>query len=217
MMRSAPERRHEPRRPRGPPSAIGSPALLTGFLLTTAARELVSRFVEAEQQPALPVLLDVLELEAQERHERRITPLAARLEAAAGQDLRDARRRPLAAGARAPAARARRGRLPGGRDQCLGLRPARRRQEPRDVRRRPRPGRPRPRRALHADLQPRAGAARREAESRAAARAPQTGSLRGAAARRRRATSSRVPRRPRFSSRSSPNAMSAARCASPAI
>jgi DNA replication protein DnaC len=47
--------------------------LLTGFTLTTAAREMVSRFVEAEQQPALPVLLDVLQLEAQERHERRIT------------------------------------------------------------------------------------------------------------------------------------------------
>jgi chromosomal replication initiation ATPase DnaA len=50
-------------------------ALLTGFTLTTAARELVSRFVAAEQQPALPLLLDVLELEAQERHERRITRL----------------------------------------------------------------------------------------------------------------------------------------------
>ena len=49
--------------------------LLTGFTLTTAAREMVSRFVEAEQQPALPVLLDVLHLEAQERHERRITRL----------------------------------------------------------------------------------------------------------------------------------------------
>src|SRR5829696_10193714 len=49
--------------------------LLTGFLLTTAARELVSRFVEAEQQPALPLLLEVLELEAHERHERRITRL----------------------------------------------------------------------------------------------------------------------------------------------
>ena len=33
--------------------------LLTGFTLTTAARELVSRFVEAEQQPAFPVLLAV--------------------------------------------------------------------------------------------------------------------------------------------------------------
>lgn len=50
-------------------------ARLTGFLLTTAARELVSRFVEAEQQAALPVLLDVLDLEAQERHERRMTRL----------------------------------------------------------------------------------------------------------------------------------------------
>ena len=50
-------------------------ARLTGFLLTTAARELVSRFVDAEQQAALPLLLDVLDLEAQERHERRITRL----------------------------------------------------------------------------------------------------------------------------------------------
>jgi len=49
--------------------------LLAGFTLTTAARELVSRFVDAEQQPALPLLLEVLELEAQERHERRITRL----------------------------------------------------------------------------------------------------------------------------------------------
>lgn len=50
-------------------------ALLTGFLLTTAARELVSRFVEAEQQPALPLLLEVLELEAEERRDRRTTRL----------------------------------------------------------------------------------------------------------------------------------------------
>lgn len=48
---------------------------LTSFGLTTAARELVSRFVHAEQQPALPLLLEVLELEAQERRERRITRL----------------------------------------------------------------------------------------------------------------------------------------------
>jgi DNA replication protein DnaC len=50
-------------------------ALLTGFLLTTAARELVSRFVQAEQQPALPLLLEVLELEAEERRDRRTTRL----------------------------------------------------------------------------------------------------------------------------------------------
>src|ERR1700692_3733281 len=49
--------------------------LRTGFLLTTAARELVSRFIEAEQQPALPGLLGVLDVEAQERHARRITRL----------------------------------------------------------------------------------------------------------------------------------------------
>src|SRR6266850_2016057 len=41
--------------------------LLTGFTLTTAAREMVSRFIDAAQQPALPVLLDVLQLEAQSR------------------------------------------------------------------------------------------------------------------------------------------------------
>jgi DNA replication protein DnaC len=50
-------------------------ALLAGFTLTTVARELVSRFVEADQQPALPLLLEVLELEAQERRERRIARL----------------------------------------------------------------------------------------------------------------------------------------------
>jgi len=49
--------------------------LLTGFTLTTAARELVSRFVEADQQQALPLLLEVFELEAQERRERRIARL----------------------------------------------------------------------------------------------------------------------------------------------
>ena len=50
-------------------------ARLAGFQLTTAARELVSRFVDAEQQAALPLLLEVLDLEAHERHERRITRL----------------------------------------------------------------------------------------------------------------------------------------------
>jgi DNA replication protein DnaC len=49
--------------------------LLAGFTLTTAAREMVSRFIQAQQQPALPLLLEVLELEAHERHERRITRL----------------------------------------------------------------------------------------------------------------------------------------------
>src|ERR1700682_5133287 len=59
------------------PRAVGDQitTLLTRFTLTTAAREMVSRFVQADQQPALPLLLDVLELEAQERHDRRITRL----------------------------------------------------------------------------------------------------------------------------------------------
>jgi len=48
---------------------------LTTFGLTTAARELVVRVLQAEQHGALPVLLEVLDLEAQERHERRITRL----------------------------------------------------------------------------------------------------------------------------------------------
>jgi DNA replication protein DnaC len=46
--------------------------LLTKFGLTTAAGELVSRFVEADQQSALPLLLEMFELEAHERRERRI-------------------------------------------------------------------------------------------------------------------------------------------------
>src|SRR5882672_10620411 len=49
--------------------------LLTALTLTTAAREMVSRFVQAEQQPALPLLPDVLELEADARQERRTTRL----------------------------------------------------------------------------------------------------------------------------------------------
>jgi len=50
-------------------------ALLTGFGITTAARELVSRFTEADHAAALPLLLEVLDLEAHERRERRITRL----------------------------------------------------------------------------------------------------------------------------------------------
>ena len=50
-------------------------ALLTGFGVTTVARELVSRFTEADQAQAFPLLLAVLELETQERRERRIARL----------------------------------------------------------------------------------------------------------------------------------------------
>ena len=126
--------------------------LLTGFLLTTAARELVARFVEAEQQPALPLLLEVLELEAQERHERRMTRLRRASKLPPGKTFAT-----LDEG-RLPPALVRRlheladGDFLDGRDQCVGVRPARRRQESRDVRRRPRARRPRPHGALHADL-----------------------------------------------------------------
>lgn len=50
-------------------------ARLMEFGLTTAAGELVSRFVEADAVGAFPLLLDVLDLEAHERRERRITRL----------------------------------------------------------------------------------------------------------------------------------------------
>lgn len=54
---------------------------LTEFGLTAAAREWVARFVQAQQHDALPVVLELLELEAEERRHRRIARLrqAARL------------------------------------------------------------------------------------------------------------------------------------------
>ncbi|MGH7645839.1 MAG: ATP-binding protein, partial [Gemmatimonadales bacterium] len=51
--------------------------LLLQFHLTTVATELVPRFAQAGQQEALPLLLEVCELEAAERHARRITRLRA--------------------------------------------------------------------------------------------------------------------------------------------
>lgn len=73
-------------------------ALLTGFTLTTAARELVSRFVEADQQAALPLLHAVLELEADERRARRVTRLrrASKLPPGKTFDTLDAGRLPPA-------------------------------------------------------------------------------------------------------------------------
>ena len=61
--------------PAATPRTVGDQitTLLAGFTLTTAAREMVSRFVQAEQQPALPLV--VLELETEARHRRRITRL----------------------------------------------------------------------------------------------------------------------------------------------
>src|SRR3978361_1726951 len=59
------------------PSSVGNQitTLLPRFALTAAARAMGSRCPQTAQQPALPLLLEVLELEAQERHERRITRL----------------------------------------------------------------------------------------------------------------------------------------------
>jgi DNA replication protein DnaC len=73
-------------------------ALLTTFTLTTAARELVSRFVEADQQAALPLLHAVLELEADERRTRRVTRLrrASKLPPGKTFDTLDAGRLPAA-------------------------------------------------------------------------------------------------------------------------
>ena len=55
--------------------------LLTQFGLTTAAEELVPRLTQAGHPEALPVLLEVLEAEAEARRQRRIARLrrAARL------------------------------------------------------------------------------------------------------------------------------------------
>ena len=49
--------------------------LFRSFNLTTVARELVPRFQQAGQDGALAPLVDVLELEAQDRWERRVTRL----------------------------------------------------------------------------------------------------------------------------------------------
>ena len=55
--------------------------LLTQFGLTTAAEELVPRLTQAGYPEALPVLLEVLEAEAEARRQRRVARLrlAARL------------------------------------------------------------------------------------------------------------------------------------------
>lgn len=49
--------------------------LLLDFKLTTVAEELVSRLAQADLSGALPVLLEVLEQEAEARHERRVARL----------------------------------------------------------------------------------------------------------------------------------------------
>ena len=65
--------------------------LLTGFTLTTAAREMVSRFVQAEQQPALPLLLDVLRARSAGATRAPHHALAPGVEAPAGENVRHPR------------------------------------------------------------------------------------------------------------------------------
>jgi DNA replication protein DnaC len=50
-------------------------AMLTAFKLPTVAGELVRRFVDAGFDQSLPMLCEVLELESQDRHERRVDRL----------------------------------------------------------------------------------------------------------------------------------------------
>ncbi len=58
-----------------PPVPARIAELLARFKLPTAASELVPRFVAAGQADALPLVLDVLELEAGDRQARRIDRL----------------------------------------------------------------------------------------------------------------------------------------------
>jgi DNA replication protein DnaC len=70
---------------------------LTEFGLTAAAREWVPRFAHAQQQAALPLVLELLDLEADERRQRRIARLrrAARVPPGKTFDTLDESRLPL--------------------------------------------------------------------------------------------------------------------------
>jgi DNA replication protein DnaC len=60
---------------RQPKTAEKITDILVEFRLTVAAREATSRLVQAGHEQALPTLLDVLELERDARHERRVSRL----------------------------------------------------------------------------------------------------------------------------------------------
>jgi len=60
-----------------PPMGERLVALLEQFYLPTMATELLPRFAQAGQQEALPLLLEVCELEAADRRARRIARLRA--------------------------------------------------------------------------------------------------------------------------------------------
>jgi DNA replication protein DnaC len=70
---------------------------LTEFGLTAAAREWVPRFAQAQHDAALPLVLELLDLEAEERRQRRIARLrrAARLPPGKTFDTLDAQRLPI--------------------------------------------------------------------------------------------------------------------------
>jgi DNA replication protein DnaC len=70
---------------------------LTEFGLTTAAREWVPRFTQAAHEAVLPLVLDILDLEADERRQRRIARFrqAARLPPGKTFETLDAGRLPL--------------------------------------------------------------------------------------------------------------------------
>lgn len=70
---------------------------LTEFGLTAAAREWVPRFAQAQQHATFPLVLELLDLEAEERRQRRIAKLrcAARLPPGKTFETLDAQRLPL--------------------------------------------------------------------------------------------------------------------------
>jgi len=83
--------------PTAPPPTDQLTALLTAFGLTTAAEEMVPRLTQAGQQAAVPVVVEVLDAEAEARRQRRIGRLrrAARLPPGKTFDTLDAGRLPL--------------------------------------------------------------------------------------------------------------------------
>ena len=84
--------------------------LLVRFYLTTAAAELAGRLEQAGQHEALRLVLEVLEMEAEAREQRKIARLR-RVPNCPRQDFRHPRPQRLARSARAQAARAGRRRL----------------------------------------------------------------------------------------------------------
>jgi DNA replication protein DnaC len=83
--------------PTVPPPTDRLTALLTTFGLTTAAEEMVPRLTQAGHQAAVPVVVEVLDAEAEARRQRRIARLrrAARLPPGKTFETLDAGRLPL--------------------------------------------------------------------------------------------------------------------------